>query len=175
MNKKYIIFPTIMIVLSILGVIFPYRWSYYHKDSIEIMQTMDITGYTKVFCLLFLVVNIFVLLLCLKEGYKGIKEGYNYEYNKVFSIIFITLTIINIFAFVIVRNKEEKIANNEFSSTDILSENYVYKLQTGKGNRNRNQKTEIEILQEKMENDPYYYRKSQIYDEIIFANLLELL
>ena len=167
MNKKYIIFPIIMIILSILTIIFPYEYSYHFRNSsIDILQIMDITGYTKLFCFLFLFVNTSILLICFYQGIKGLKKGYNYIFNKIFAITFIVFAIVNLFAFIIIRNKEENISIKEFSTLNILDENYVYELQTGKKTKKKNSKTDLEIIQDKMNNDPYFFRKLQINNEI---------
>ena len=64
-----------MIILSFLSIIFPYKLSYSSYDSIELMQEMDITGFTKIFLLGFLIINTCILLICIYEGLKGTKNG----------------------------------------------------------------------------------------------------
>lgn len=165
-SNKYIIFPIVMIIVTILNFLFPYVYSYINKNSLEIMEIMDITGYTKIFSICFLIVNIFVLLICLNEGRKGKESGYNYSFNKIFAITFITLSIINILAFVLIRNKEEEYAKELNSEVNIFTEDNIYYLESrNKNGKNKKQKNKLEEIMEIMENDKFYARKLQIYNE----------
>ena len=166
-SNKYIIFPIVMIIVSILNFLFPYVYSYAHKNSLEIVEIMDITGYTKIFSICFLIINIFVLLICLNEGRKGKENGYNYEFNKIFAITFIALSIINILAFVLIRNKEEAYAKELNNEVNIFTEDNIYYLESGnKNTKNKKQKNKLEQIMKIMETDRFYARKLQIYNEM---------
>lgn len=167
-KNKYIVFPIVMIVVTILNFLYPYTHSYIQYNSLEIMEIMDITGYTKIFSIIFLNMNVFVLLFCFYEGRKREKKGYNYSLNKMFTIIFIIFSTINIFAFIVIRNKEEKYTNELGNTVDkLFLEDNVYYLDSGNKNSKKTKgKSDFEIIQEAMENDKYYGRKIQIYYEM---------
>ena len=164
-KSKYIIFPIAMIFLTIFNFLYPYVNSHMRYNSLEIMDIMDLTGYTKIFSITFLIMNIFVLLICL---YYGKKENYNCSLNKIFAIIFIIFSIVNIISFIVVRNKEEKYANELGSIVSkLFSEDNVYYLDSGSKNKKKIKgKSDLEIIQEAMEQDKYYGRKVQIYYEM---------
>lgn len=166
-SNKYVIFPIIIIIVSILNFLFPYVYSYTNKNSLEIMEMMDITGYTKIFSICFLIINIFVLLICFNEGKKGKENGYNYAFNKIFAITFIILSIINILAFVLIRNKEEESAKELNSEVNIFTEDNIYYLESNnKNTKNKKQKSKLEQIMENMEKDKFFARKLQIYNEM---------
>ena len=164
-KSKYIIFPIAMIFVTISNFLYPYVNSYLHYNSLEIMDIMDLTGYTKIFSAIFLIMNIFVLLICL---YYGKKEGCNYSLNKIFAIIFIIFSIVNIISFIVIRNKEEKCANELGSIVSkLFLEDNVYYLDSGSKNTKKTKgKSDLDIIQEAMEKDKYYARKIQIYYEM---------
>lgn len=164
-SNKYIIFPIVMLIITILNFLFPYAYSYIHENSLEIMEIMDITGYTKIFSICFLIINVFVLLICFNEGRKGKENGYNYAFNKIFAIIFIVLSIINILAFVLIRNKEEEYAKKLNSEINIDTEDNVYYLDSN-NKKNKKQKNKLEQIMDIIQNDKFYARKLQIYNEM---------
>ena len=68
-NNKYVVFPICMIFILIASSIYSYRNQFY--DNGEILQRMDMTGYTTVFLIIFLIINIGTLSLCLYMGKKS--------------------------------------------------------------------------------------------------------
>lgn len=106
-NKKYLIFPIIMLVLAIVTTFLGH-----HFGSIyETLEKYDITGMATICMYAMLFFEITVLAFCIYKGKKGLEEGFDYLFSKFISFIFILLIIIPIISFFIVRNEEEKLAN----------------------------------------------------------------
>lgn len=154
-NKKYFIFPIIMIILTIYTTFIGH-----HFGSIyEVLERYDITGITTVFMYIVFSFEIIILTFCVYKGKKGLEEGFDYFFGKFACIIFVILTIIPIISFLVIRNEEEKLAieldNKErITFKQFLTKNY-------KNNKN-NKNNKIQEYMDIQENDKFYDRKQEI-------------
>lgn len=157
-NKKYLIFPIIMLVLAIVTTFLGH-----HFGSIyETLEKYDITGMATICMYAMLFFEITVLAFCIYKGKKGLEEGFDYLFSKFISFIFILLIIIPIISFFNVRNEEEKLANELENKNKETIENVFLE----KNSKNKNKLKGIQDYIDLQENDQFYDRKQEIASEI---------
>lgn len=156
-NNKYIIFPIIMLCFTILASIYTYKYQYFKQYDTII--NYDITGNTKIFFVIFLIIELCMLGLCIYIGKKAKNEGYKYSLNKLFAAIFLVLTIVPIISFISIRNEEEKQAKILDEKIEILYEDTI-------NINDKKTKAKLNEIQELQKNDKFYSRKREIYNEM---------
>lgn len=161
-NKKYLIFPIIMLVFTIFATLIGH-----HINGInEYLEKYDVTGMTGIFMYAMFVIELVILSFCIYKGKKGLEEGYDYLFNKFACIIFVILTIIPIISFFIVRSGEENLAKEMESKFDNAFDQIVSV--HGKNSKSSQADKVNSVLNyfETGLEDKYYIRKTEINDEL---------
>ena len=155
-NKKYVIFPSIILILTIVITFIGHSLG----SVYEVLNKYDITGMTKIVMYGLLIFETSILIICIYKGKKGLKEGYDYIFSKFVCIIFVILTIIPIISFFVIRSEEEKLA------VDVEEQSIESLEQLLLGNNKKNQlNSEIDEYFNMRENDKFYNRKQDILNE----------
>ena len=160
-NKKYIVFPIIMIIVALMISMNSYCYRGFEMSNIEVIKIMDITGYTLIFLISFLIINILVLIFCLYKGKQASTGGYDYKFNKVFALMFFILAIVPIITFINIRNQEEKQAEQLNQEIEEVVGSLDFK-----DKKVKSKLKQIIEKQELLEEDKFYKRKTEIYNEM---------
>lgn len=175
-NGKYIIIPSIMLVLTI---VLTFLGDNVGSIIYEVLDEYDITGMTTIFMYLMLVFEVVILVFCIYKGKKGLKDGYDYMFSKFACIIFAVLVIIPIMSFLIVRGEEENQAVELDNKICGLNTEFIDSLQSSiknnKNNKNSKNKkdlnTQLNEYLDMQKNDKYYDRKREILSEKQNSNI----
>lgn len=162
-NKKYILFPIIMIIIAIITTFDGHRYG----GIFETLDKYDMTGMAKIIMYIMLFAEIAVLAFCVYKGKKGLKEGYDYLFSKFACIIFIILIIIPIISFLAVRSEEEKIAKEFENKYDEIFYTDL------KNNNSKKMLNDLKEYSEIMENDIFFERKKEIISEMKEKSIAE--
>ena len=165
-NNKYIIFPAFMLMITIGS----YFYSYFHAvgTNQDILEKYDITGMTGICMTAMLIFEVVALIIAIIKGVKAKKDGVDYLFNKIFSMVFVVLAIIPILMFIVVRSNEEKLAQEVDGTLEQLKSLTVELPAKNTKKKSTSKKIENQLNQilEQRQNDKFYERKLEIAQEI---------
>ena len=162
-NNKYIVFPGIMILLT---VVFTFS-GYSYGGIFQTLNKYDVTGLTKVFMYMMLILELAMLGFCIYKGVKAKEEGFEYLFSKFACIIFGVFIIVPMISYFVVIGAEENAANELIQREEYIMNKLEEESKSS--SKKKNKKTEIDkqlidYLDSEL-NEEFYERKKDIVSE----------